>query len=240
MTLAAITRDLDAQWRRSVRRHQPTHRWAASDRAIPADPAEFTTRLADCFSPGGRDLLARIVALATDGDHDAALAATVMILKRTVRWEPGGDKRRVSSIYVEHDALAASVWEAVVSERRPERPFLRERLEQVAWAAVRRPAIRARRDHSGDAHGLSAEASATPGDAVEEPAATAVDLDALLDRLQSAGRLSETGRRIIDNIAAGGAGLRHNPHRGPRAAPTERLRVMRKLRDRQVHAALAG
>ena len=94
MSLVTITADLEAQWQRTVRRHQPTIRWAAADPAIPADAAQLRARLADHFGTVGRDLLRRIVTLAADGDHDAALAATLTVLGRLVRWEPAAHQRR--------------------------------------------------------------------------------------------------------------------------------------------------
>ncbi|HYU65142.1 MAG TPA: hypothetical protein VEK09_00180 [Jatrophihabitantaceae bacterium] len=256
MSLTAITADLEAQWRRTVRRNQPTIRWATVDPHIPADADELRRQLVDCFSPNGRDLLRRVVTLAAAGDHDAALAATLTVLARLVRWEAPQHRRRNSTVEVEHDALAASVWEAIVTERRPERPFLRERIEQVAWGAVKKPVIRSRREpasarvaeeepaaHIAHAAGSRRDPAHRDGRLrrVEGEALSAVTIETLLDRLAAAGRLSANARTILENVAAGGDGLRHDPSRGPRAAATERLRLITRLRhDPRVRAALAG
>jgi hypothetical protein len=248
MSLVTITADLEAQWQRTVRRHQPTIGWAAADPEIPADAAELRARLADHFGTVGRDLLRRIVTLAAAGDHDAALAATLTVLGRLVRWEPAAHKRRNSTIEIEHDALAAAVWEAVVTDRRPERPFLRERIEQIAWAAVKKPVIRSRREPASQRlvednntvrpnhHHRGSSDRGVEGDAI-----SAVTIAGMLDRLEKAGRLTPTARRIIENLAAGGDGLRNTPARGPRAPATERLRVVTRLRsDPRVRQGLAG
>jgi hypothetical protein len=253
MSLAQITAELEAQWNRCVRKHHPTQRWAETDPAIPTDPGALRRQLDNCYNPLGRALLARLVTLAAAGDDAAALAATLTVLTRIVRWEPPAHLARCSTTAIEHDALATSVWEAIVTERRPERPFLRERIEQVAWRAVKTPVLRSQREiTAADPEQLAGSGASRPGTRRQrtghrtatnesfttEVAATAT-IATLLDQLTAEGRLTATARRIVENLAAGGDGKRHDPNRTPRAAATERLRVVTRLRsDPRVREAL--
>jgi hypothetical protein len=238
MSLHSVTTTLELTWQRAVRRHHPSVRWAEADPAIPAEPAELRRRLAAVFSADGRDLLARIVRLAAGGDEHAALAATLTVLDRQVRWETRLATARVSTVHVEHDVLAAAVWEAVVTEQRPERPFLHERLVQVAWRAARKPVKQAQRSLAvcGDV----LERTVASGEDVAVAVATSVTITTLLDQLSAEGRLTGRGRGIVENLAAGGTGLRHDRPRRRRSAATERLRVVRRLRSDRVRAALAA
>jgi hypothetical protein len=255
MSLAQITAELEAQWNRSVRQHHPTQRWAETDPAIPADPGALRRQLNNCYNPDGRALLARLVKLAAAGNDDAALAATLTVLTRIVRWEPPPHLARCSTTAIEHDALAAAVWEAIVTERRPERPFLRERVEQIAWHTVKKPVLRSQREiAAADPEQLIGSGAARPGTRrhrrghghrpsadeifTNEVVATAT-IDTLLDQLTAEGRLTAIARCIVENLAAGGDGRRNDPNRGPRAAATERLRIVTRLRsDPRVRQAL--
>ena len=233
MSLAQITAELEAQWNRSVRLHHPTQRWAETDPAIPTDPGALRRQLDNCYNPLGRALLARLVRLAAGGDDDAALAATLTVLIRMVRWEPPPHLARCSTTAIEHDALAAAVWEAIVTERRPERPFLRERIEQIAWGAVKKPVRRSQREiAAADPEQLIGSGAARPGTRrhrgghrtgadeifTNEIAATAT-IDTLLDQLTAEGRLTAIARCIVENLAAGGDGRRNDPNRGPAPQP---------------------
>lgn len=235
MSLASITADLETHWNRRVRRSQPTGRWHSSDPAVPADPTELRRRLDARLSPAGRDLLARVVTLATVGDHDAALIATLTLLGRIVRCEQRFTP--TNSVHcVDYETFAAAVWEAVVTEARPDRPWLAEAIAQRAWRSVRKDTCPYREQPALDAH-----VADRSGPRVEEVATSHVVVDTLLDQLVADGSLNARGRRIVEHLAAGGDGLRRDPRRGPRAAATERLRTVRPLRaDARVRLALTA
>jgi hypothetical protein len=255
MSLAQITAELEAQWNRCLREHHPTQRWAETDPAIPTDPGALRRQLDKCYNPDGRALLARLVKLAAGGDDDAALAATLTVLTRLVRWEPPPHLARCSTTAIEHDALAAAVWEAIVTERRPERPFLRERIEQIAWRAVKKPVLQSQHElAAADPEQLIGSGPGRPGtrqhlgghrhrrvadETFTNQVAATMTIDTLLDQLTAEGRLTATARRIVEDLAAGGDGKRHDPTRGPRAAATQRLHVVTRLgSDHLVRAAL--
>lgn len=236
MSLAAITADLETHWNRQLRRHHPTRRWHAADPVVPADPAELRRRLDDRLSPAGRDLLARIVTLATGGDHDAALVATLALLGRIVRCEQRFTPS--NSVHcVDYRTFAAAVWEAVVTEARPERRWLAEAIAQRAWRSVRKDICPYREAPALDWRADTGSSSAP----VDDTAISHVAVGTLLDQLVAAGALNPRGRRIVEHLAAGGDGLRRDPRRGPRAAATERLRTVRPLRaDARVRLALTA
>lgn len=265
MSLAAVTSELEAHWQRTVRRHDPAARWSAQDPLVPADSVELRRRLDDRFSNVGRDLLARIVRLAGGGDRDAALAATLTIVRGMVTWEKRGAERglRNSTHHVQHDALAGAAWEAVVTEQRPDRPHLYEALVQKAWRVVRRPVRastnepatlaaytqdhtdpRADREISRESPSYSRRvrrASTTVEQWTESVALSAATVDELLGQLVTHGCLNAKARTILANIAAGGDGLRHQPGRCDRAAATERRRLLNRLRSvTGIRDALAG
>lgn len=248
MTLALLTTALAADWDRAVRRRKPTRRWAAADPAIPANPDRLMTTLRDWYGPTGRDLLARLVALAAAGDHDAALVVTAALTAKMARAE-----RKCASAWsgmVSYDMLPAWVWQSVVTERRPDRPFLRERIEQVAWGSLWREIRHSRREITMDEFHHDTEDAETSKElrramcerspTVDETVST-VAVGQLLDRLAATGRLTGRGRRIVKNLAAGGTGLVADRDRTPRAAAQERLRVVTRLRgDPHVRVALAA
>lgn len=233
MSLAHITTQLETDWCRRLRRHYPTQRWHATDPAIPADPAELRRRLDDRLSATGRDLLARIVTRAVAGDHDAALIATITLLGRIVRCEQRFTPSR-SVHCVDYETFAAAIWEAVVTEARPDRPWLSEAIAQRAWRSVRKDARPARETCGTDLQLVDRAAR------VDDAATSACVVDVLLDGLVATGQLNAKGRRIVEHLAAGGDGLRRDPRRGPRAAATERLRTVRPLRTTAVRLALSA
>lgn len=234
MSLTAITADLETDWARRVRRHHPTRRWHHADPAIPADPVELRRRLDDRLSPAGRELLGRIVTLATGGDHDAALVATLTLLTRVVRCEQRFTPS--TSVHcVDYRSFAAAIWEAVVTERRPDRRWLAEAIAQRAWRSVRKDTCPYREQPTVEFRTIAATSGS-----VDEHATSRAAVDALLDQLVADGRLNARGRHIVEHLAVGGDGLRHVPGRGPRAAATERLRTVRPLRDPGVRLALTA
>jgi hypothetical protein len=100
--------------------------------------------------------------------------------------------------------------------------------EQLTGSGAARPGTR--RHRTG--HRTAAHESC-----INEVAATAT-IDTLLDQLTAEGRLTASARRIVENLAAGD-GKRNDPNCGPRAAATERLRVVTRLRsDPRVREAL--
>lgn len=236
MSLAAITADLETDWARRLRRDHPTRRWHAADAAVPADPVELRRRLDDRLSPAGRDLLGRIVTLAVDGDHDASLIATLTLLGRIVRCEQRFTPS-MSAHCVDYRTFAAAVWEAVVTEPRPQRRWLAEAIAQRAWRSVRKDTCPYREQPTVE---FRTQRTERGGVRVDEQATSQVALDALLDELVTDGSLNARGRRIVEHLAAGGDGLRRSPGRGPRAAATERLRTVRPLRHPAVRLALTA
>jgi hypothetical protein len=235
MTYTEIVTAMRADWNYNNRDNGITRRWNLNDPQIPPRGERLLDTLTRTRSPEGRALLARLVHLATAGDHDAACVATLTILHRKAdRCRSDGPDYVYRS---DADGLPGAIWLAIINEPRPDRPYLRETIERRAWDQLRK----ANRDYRTITLTDDNAAARAFGD-VANQATDSVAFTQLLDQLEQIGRLTPLCRPIIEHLAADtDIGTLDPDHRlAARTLATRRRRTLQRLRCAQIHQLLAA
>jgi hypothetical protein len=230
MSLATTTDRLEHSFRFAASRNPPWQRWAAVHRALRIPPDEIRGRLADRDRVRSGPILAALVDLARHGDREAALLVTLALLPRMVRVEQRARCRDGGDGY---EQLAGILWEAVVTAPNPNARCLRESIERNVWRRKwrsERPAPTLPLDP--DAAGRAIQA----GDDTEAAAVGHTHLQATVQRLEAAGSITASTRRLLEHLAAdteppAPAGQSWDAARKQRWRSLGRVRRLRGLRE---------
>jgi hypothetical protein len=231
-TLADVTAQLEAEFRRAVRHDPPWQRWAAHHHRLAGDEATLRRRLAG-RGLDDRAALSALVALAAAGDQLAATLASLVVLPKMVAVERRNPRRYGGS----YAALAGAVWEAIVATTRPDQHWLYEDIHKRAWKVVHRGCTPTPERTPFD---LAAENTRPHADDVATGAASTVDLQRAFDRLNGHG-LNAAGRELLEQIAAGTNEPIQRATPGSETARKRRYRLLTAMRNNpELHTALAS
>lgn len=231
MNLRHITTDLDRTLRRDLRRTDTLQRWADDHPALEPSIDVLLDRMRDLDRDVSHPVLAALVGLAMNGNHEAAQLVTIGLLQKFA------DKQAARG--GTWDQFPGHLYEAIVTCYSTKSRCLREIIERNAL----RRNLRSRTIGSNE---LSLDwaddiASSEPGpEAIAVRAAMERDVLALVDQLAEDRRVTEGTRRVIHHIAVGTdrATVAEFDGRSANTVRTRCRRAARKLHDDRLHGLL--